>query len=88
LNGIRVVLTATPANPELFADLKEVPARLRAERVRTLATLGLAALSGGIAMTRSAVPVSADTGERGKRELPQGEPIRALNFAKSLGDGM
>jgi hypothetical protein len=89
LNGIRVVLTTTPANPELFADLSEVPARLRAERVRTLATLGLVALSGGIALTRPTALASTETEERGKRELTQGEPPRrALNFAKSLGDGM
>ena len=48
MSSIRVVLTVTPASPELFAGLKDVPARFRAERVRTLATLGLAAVSGGI----------------------------------------
>jgi hypothetical protein len=88
VSGVRVVLTVTPANPELCADLSDVPARLRAERVRTLATLGLAALSGGIAMTRPAMPVNSDPEGRGKHEPTRGEPIRALNFAKSLGDGV
>jgi len=84
VKSIRVVLTVTPANPELFADLGKVPARLRAERVRTLATLGLAAMSGGgIAITKPAAPGSPATDQQGKER-----PTRALNFAKSLGDGV
>jgi hypothetical protein len=76
-----VVLTVTPANPELFADLSDVPARLRAERVRTLATLGLAATSGGSARIKLAAPASAGTEAHGERA-----PTRALSFARSLGD--
>ena len=34
--------------PELQADLIVVPRRLRAERLRTLATLGLAGVRGGV----------------------------------------
>lgn len=83
MSGIRIVLTVTQASPELFAALQEVPARLRAERVRTLATLGLAAMSGGIAITKLPVPDSPATDQQGK-----GKPARALNFAKSLGDGV
>ncbi len=83
MSSIRVVLTVTPASPELFAGLKDVPARLRAERVRTLATLGLAAVSGGIlpatAATASHAPASRQS---------HGVPNRALTFAKSLGDGV
>ena len=81
MSSLRVVLTVTPANPELFADLSDVPARLRAERVRTLATLGLAAVSGGVAMPRPTIPMSAGTEAHGERT-----PTRALSFAKSLGD--
>ena len=77
MNGLRVVLTVTPANPELFADISDVPARLRAERVRTLATLGLVALSGG-AITRAAITPSA------KDERAPHAPDRALAFAKAL----
>lgn len=85
MSSIRIVLTVTPANPELFADLGKVPARLRAERVRTLATLGLAAMSGGIAITKPSVPDSPSPamGQQGKER-----PARALNFAKSLGGGV
>ena len=83
MNSIRVVLTVTPANPELFEELGRVPARLRAERVRTLSTLGLAAMSGGIVITKPPVSGSPATDQQGK-----GKPDRALNFAKSLGDGV
>ena len=37
--------------PELQADLIGVPRRLRAERLRTLATLGLAGVRGGVSAT-------------------------------------
>jgi len=83
VSSIRVVLTVTPANPELFAGLQDVPARLRAERVRTLATLGIAAVSGGIVGARPAASavVPLDKGSHGGSG-------RALAFAKSLGDGV
>ena len=83
MSSIRVVLTVTPANPELFAGLKDVPARLRAERVRTLATLGIAAVSGGIVTAKPATVPDRPTSKPG-----QGPPNRALTFAKSLGDGV
>ena len=81
MSRLRVVLAVTLANPELFADLSDVPVRLRAGRVRTLATLGPAAVSGGVAMSRPTTPMSAGTEAHGERA-----PTRALNFAKSLGD--
>ena len=83
MSSIRVVLTVTPASPELFAGLKDVPARLRAERVRTLATLGLAAVSGGIVPATAATPPHALAGRQS-----HGVPNRALTFAKSLVDGV
>ena len=83
MSSIRVVLTVTPASPELFAGLKDVPARFRAERVRTLATLGLAAVSGGILPTTAATAPHAPAGRQN-----HGVPNRAMTFAKSLGDGI
>lgn len=83
MSSIRVVLTVTPASPELFAGLKDVPARLRAERVRTLATLGLAAVSGGILPTTAATAPHAPASRQN-----HGVPNRAMTFAKSLGDGI
>lgn len=81
MSGIRIVLTVTQASPELFAALQEVPARLRAERVRTLATLGLAAVCGGIG--RPAIGPATEVAPQNA-----GAPNRALSFAKSLGDGV
>lgn len=82
MSGIRIVLTVTQASPELFAALQEVPARLRAERVRTLATLGLAAVCGGIGSR----PTTGQITEVAPQNA--GAPNRALSFAKSLADGV
>lgn len=42
MKDIRVVLTITEeGSPELFAALAPVPPRLRAERVRAIATVGI-----------------------------------------------
>jgi hypothetical protein len=47
---MRIVLSVTKANPELFEALESVPPRLRAERLRILATIGLMA-SKGVGLT-------------------------------------
>ena len=49
MKSIRILLTVTEGCPELYAALSKVPSRLRAERVRLLATMGVAAMSGGLA---------------------------------------
>ena len=49
MKSIRILLTVTEGCPELYAALSNVPSRLRAERVRVLATIGVAAMSGGLA---------------------------------------
>ncbi|MFA7096823.1 MAG: hypothetical protein WC383_10150 [Gammaproteobacteria bacterium] len=79
MSGIRVVLTITPANPELFAALETIPARLRAERIRTLATIGLAAVSGAVG-GRAVNGPAADPSSQN-----QGGADRAMTFARSLG---
>lgn len=82
--SLRIVLTVTEANPELYAALQAVSTRHRAERVRTLATLGLATLSGGIG-THS-VPAT-EAGFKDKN-LASDATGRALNFAKTLIGGI
>lgn len=52
------------AYPELFAALEKVPAKDRAERLRSLATLGLIAVRGG----GIGVSVELPAGEGGKGE--------------------
>lgn len=40
---LKVILSVSPSsNPELYAELLKIPARSRAERIRSLATVGIA----------------------------------------------
>jgi hypothetical protein len=75
MKSIRVVLTITPAQREVFNDLQDVPARLRAERLRTLATLGLATIGGGLGLTRP---------ERTAQPTTKDRPSKAIAFAQSI----
>lgn len=80
MSGIRIVLTVTQASPELYAALQQVPARLRAERVRALATLGLVVASGGAVGIKPVSPSAAtDSGHA------SGTQDKALDVAKTLG---
>lgn len=84
MSGIRVVLTVTPSSHELFAALKDIPARMRAERIRTLATLGLAALATGAAPRPRDNPAPTE-------KAPDTAPVRAgraVSFARSLGEDL
>lgn len=56
MNILRVVLRIDDRCSELGADLEKLPARIRAERLRILATAGLAALR-GTAVIAPAAPV-------------------------------
>ncbi|MHB1678673.1 MAG: hypothetical protein ACYCSS_14300 [Sulfuriferula sp.] len=74
---IKVLVTVTPSgNPELFAALQSVPTRLRAERFRLLATLGLT--QNGFGMTKDSRN-AADT-----KPEPDNQS-KAANAAKKLG---
>ena len=83
MSGIRVVLTVTPSSPELYAALKDIPTRMRAERVRTLATLGLATFATG-AGPRLREPLSSPE----KTDPAPARAGRAVSFAKSLGEDL
>ncbi|MDP1573053.1 MAG: hypothetical protein Q8M09_08010 [Pseudomonadota bacterium] len=82
--SIRIVLTVSEASPELYAALIQVPERLRAERVRTLSTIGLVALNGGQMLIHKPAPgddaVSADKKEDRAPETSG----KALGAAKKL----
>ncbi len=89
MSNIRIVLTITEASPELYAALQDVPTRLRAERVRTLATLGLAAI-GGVVGSRP-TKVAATEPQHLQQQPPQQKQNddgvnRAIAFAKALAD--
>lgn len=86
MNGFRVIMTVTnEVSPELYAALKEVPPRLRAERVRTLAAIGLTAVSGSGVPSKTAAsgcePVVMD-------KASSTGPARAVSFAKSIVGGV
>lgn len=58
--SIRLLLTVPASHKELFAELEKVPERHRAERVRLLATMGIAALNGSAQLVH-AVPAQTGT---------------------------
>ena len=85
MKGLRIVLTVSEVSPELYAALEQVPARLRAERVRTLATIGLAAMGGGQPLINKTA-VEAGTASANRTEpIAPGLPEKALGAARKLG---
>lgn len=80
MSGIRIVLAVTEASPELYAALEKVPARLRAERVRALATIGLLIAAGSAAGIKPSSSAEATGGGRAS-----GDQGKALGVAKTLG---
>ena len=57
----RFQVQVTDACPELLKDLTAIPARSRPERLRALATIGIAVLHGGVgAVGRAATAPAAD----------------------------
>ncbi len=85
MTSIRILLSVTEGSPELYADLISVPSRLRAERVRALATIGIAAVSGSMN--------AIDQGSSAKRlqsSIPDTESSlgKAQAMAKRLGGGL
>ncbi len=76
---IKVLVTITESgNPELFAAMKSVTTRLRAERFRLLATLGL--MQNGFGMARDS---GGDSNKLGKQEPDS--PSKAASAARKLG---
>ncbi|HBV20354.1 MAG TPA: hypothetical protein DEF07_01370 [Nitrosomonas sp.] len=78
---IRIILSLDfDSNPELFAEAKRLPARARSERIRTLATVGIALCSG---MRNTKISVDDKPGE-------VAEPVvlnknqRAMKIARKL----
>lgn len=87
MKAMRIVLTVTDANPELCAELEKIAPRLRAERIRTLATLGIVAAQEArkaVDLSTSASPPDAASGAVSK----ESDADRAVRFAKSLGDDL
>lgn len=85
MTSIRILLSVTEGSPELFADLNSVPSRLRAERVRALATIGVAAVTGGVI-----APDHVGTADRAKSSTPNADSSldKVQAMAKRLGVGL
>ncbi len=88
MKSIRILLTVTEGCPELYSALFNVPSRLRAERVRLLATMGVAAMSGGLVS-----PDHAATADDVKDDPPVGAGSesslgKVQAIAKRLGGGL
>ena len=85
MTSIRILLSVTVGSPELYADLISVPSRLRAERVRALATIGVAAVTGGLI-----TPDHGGSAQRAQPSIPDAnssmDKVQAI--AKRLGGGL
>ncbi|KAF0162621.1 MAG: hypothetical protein FD157_3852 [Rhodocyclaceae bacterium] len=88
MKSIRILLTVTEGCPELYAALSNIPSRLRAERVRVLATIGVAAMSGGLASPDHAAS-AVDTNDVLAVSIGSESSLgKAQAIAKRLGGGL
>jgi hypothetical protein len=88
VKSIRILLTVTEGCPELYTALSKVPSRLRAERVRVLATIGVAAMSGWPASPDHA---KAEADVKDDRAVSVGSELslaKVQAIAKRLGGGL
>lgn len=69
-----VVLVSEEGSPELYRAIESVPPRLRAERLRTLATVGLLGLEG-----KSPSPLERNT---------QAVPVKVRDLARTLWESL
>ena len=70
-------------SPELYHELADLPARARAERLRSLALIGLAALKGGAPISTGSTGVH-DEEKKASAENEAGTKRKAAK--KALGD--
>jgi hypothetical protein len=83
-----MLLTIPEAHAELYEAIESIPARHRAERIRTLATIGLASLRGRVAAPAAvAESISAITTPAPEPAAPVGSGVKR-DRAKKLADSM
>lgn len=76
--NVRFAVVLNQGQPRLYRDIEATPTRLRAERLRSLATLGLQLERGGLG---ARAPASAFP--RNVHSLDQLDPVMAKNLAPS-----
>lgn len=88
MTSIRILLVVTEGSPELHAAMTTIPPRLRAERIRALATTGLAALTGDDSSNENTAqklslqnPQPSNTGD-------DSALVKVQALAKRLGGGL
>jgi len=81
MSDMRVVVHVNQAHAELKADLASVPQRFRAERLRTLAAIGLMMSHGGMPATKP--DPHREVSETQKKETKPND--KAKRFARGVG---
>lgn len=88
MKSIRILLSVTEGSPELYAALTTIPPRLRAERVRALATIGVAAITGGKSSFDQTAPEKSGETPQPSNQDSHSSLGKAQAIAKRLGGGL
>ncbi len=88
MKSIRILLSVTEGSPELYAALTTIPPRLRAERVRALATIGVAAMAGGKSSLDQTAHEKSGNGPQPSNQESNLSLGKAQAIAKRLGGGL
>lgn len=88
MKSIRILLSVTEGSPELYAALTTIPSRLRAERVRALATIGVAAMTGGKNSFYQTDPEKSGDPSQPSNQDSGSSVGKAQAIAKRLGGGL
>ena len=80
MKSLRIVVTVSDGNPELYASLDGIPSRLRAERVRALATIGVAVAVRGLGIS----PRTPDDQTKTTAETKPAQEVTTASLDKAI----
>lgn len=86
--SLRMLLTIPDAHCELYQEIEKVPTRHRAERMRTLAAIGLATLRGGVAPSQGEPVGGAVATSSDKTPVPTAADSRKRSSTRQLAGSM